>query len=83
MLATTDFFYSATASKFNGLPQWRTARTTLKLLIDPLQGNKRAKLALRLQLGAEHWSALAYANTRFMGEIEAPEIAKRLSDKST
>ena len=80
MLATTDFFYSATASKFNGLPQWRTARTTLKLLTDPLQGNKLAKLALRLQLGAEHWSALAYANTRFMGEIEAPEIAKRLSD---
>jgi hypothetical protein len=80
LLAITDFNWSRATSAHNGLPQWRTAQNSLKLLLDPLNKSQRSKVAVRLGLVAEHWSTVASASARFLGEIEAPQVTKRISD---
>ena len=80
VLALTDFNWSRAASAHVGLPQHRTAINSVKLLFDPLNKFEKAKLAIRLGLVAEHWSTVASASARYLGEIEAPQVAKRISD---
>ena len=76
--AITDLSFQRMAARHAGLPQVATMGRVLKLLnpVDPAD----RKLAVRLGLIAEHWSSVAMAHARYVGEIQAPEIAARLSD---
>ena len=42
VVALTDFNWSRATSAHNGLPQWRTAQNSLKLLFDPLNKSEKA-----------------------------------------
>lgn len=76
--ALTDLSFQRIAARHAGLPQVETMGRLLKLL-NPADAADR-RLAVRLGLIAEHWSSVAMAHARYVGEIQAPEIAARLSD---
>jgi hypothetical protein len=77
--AITDLNSQSLARKFNGLPQVKTLSQVIKFM-NPMKAKDRGKLATRLGLIADHWTTIASAQMRYVGEISGPEITRRISD---
>lgn len=76
--AVADVSFGKMAAKEIGLPYRRVLARQLSLL---KPGNiEDQKLAVRLGLIADHWSSLAVAQQRYLGEVSGPEITQRLAD---
>lgn len=77
--ALTDVNYQRMAARYAGLPQTRVVQETLANVM-ALKGVERGRVATRLGLIAEQWSTVGSAQMRYLGEVEGPEIARRISD---
>jgi len=77
--ALTDVNYQRIAARTAGLPQARVMQETLAniLTLDPVS---RGTMATRLGLIAEQWGTVGSAQMRYVGEVEGPEVARRVSD---
>lgn len=77
--ALTDVNYQRIAAKHAGLPQTRLMKEVLANIMT-LDSVPRGTVATRLGLIAEQWSTVGSAQFRYVGEVEGPEIARRMSD---
>ena len=77
--AITDLNSSRVTRKMAGLSQWNTLSDVVKFM-NPLKLEERGKVAIRLGLIAEGWTALASHQMRMVGEMTGPEWSRRLSD---
>ena len=79
LAAITDINFQRMTRGANGMRQTKLLQQYLKeFMLTP--SKERAKLALRLGLTAEGYSAIAAAQMRFVGDISGPEITRRISD---
>lgn len=76
--AVTDVNFIRRTSRMVGLPVTRALGRQLKLMRPGNVADR--KLAVRLGLIADSWSRVAMAQARYVGEIQAPELAARYSD---
>lgn len=76
--AISDIGFSRLTAAHVGLPQWKVLGRQLKLLNPANLEDRRA--AVRLGLLAEDWAEVASAQMRYVGEVQGPEVARRLSD---
>ena len=76
--AIADISFGRMAAKQVGIPYRRVLSRHLALL-NPSNVDDQ-KLAVRLGLIADHWSSLAVAQQRYLGEVSGPEITQRLAD---
>lgn len=77
--ALTDVNYQRIAARHAGLPQTRIMSEVLSNIV-ALDNVSRGTVATRLGLIAEQWSTVGSAQMRYVGEVEGPEIARRMSD---
>lgn len=77
--ALTDIHHQRVAAKMVGMPQIRPMKETLANLmtLDPVS---RGTHATRLGLIAQQWGTVGSAQMRYVGEVEGPEIVRRVSD---
>ena len=75
--AVTDVNFGRLAAKMNGLSQTRHISEFVKMVAADAD---RKKLAIRLGLIAEHYSTIASAQARYVGDVSGPEITRRLAD---
>jgi uncharacterized membrane protein YeaQ/YmgE (transglycosylase-associated protein family) len=81
IMAITDFHWTRTTAKFNGLPATKANATALKLLYEGIKKDKPlARTAIRLGLITESWNAIAGVQTRYLNEVESPMLTKRIAD---
>ena len=78
LTAITDLNFGRMAARMAGIPETKLVTRHLSLL-SPTKLEDQ-KLAVRLGLIADHWSQLASAQMRYVGEIAGPEFMRRLSD---
>jgi len=78
--AITDLNSSRVTRQMAGLSQWNTLRDVIKYMAIGQKGIDRGKVAIRLGLISEGWTALASHQMRMVGEITGPELSRRLSD---
>lgn len=78
LAAVTDVGFGRMAAGQVGIPMRRVLSRHVKLLNPRNTGDQ--KLAVRLGLIADHWSSLAVAQQRYLGEVAGPEISQRLAD---
>lgn len=76
--AITDMNFQRMARSHAGLPQAKMLPQYLKLMNPADLGDQ--KLAVRLGLIAENWSTVAAGQQRYIGEVNGPEISRRLAD---
>jgi hypothetical protein len=76
--ALTDLNFSRMAAAHAGLPQAKVLARHLKLLVPGVKEDRM--VAVRLGLIAEEWSAMAASQARYIGEVNGPEISKRVAD---
>lgn len=76
--ALADIGFGRMASKEVGIP-FRKVLSRQVSLLNP-RNLEDQKLAVRLGLIADHWSSLAVAQQRYLGEVSGPEITQRLAD---
>tara|TARA_R100001460_G_scaffold99762_1_gene143087 strand:- start:77 stop:2686 length:2610 start_codon:yes stop_codon:yes gene_type:complete len=74
----TDMNFQRIARSFAGLQQTKILNDYLKLL-SPLKSKERTQLAIRLNLIAETWNQQAAGQARYVGEVNGPEISRRIS----
>jgi hypothetical protein len=77
--AITDVNFQRMTREFNGLPVVDTLTDYLKEFA-LIPSTERGKLAIRLGLIADGYSAIAAGQARFVGEVTGPEIARRIGD---
>ena len=81
IMTITDQHWMRMTAKFNGLPATKANITSVKQLAEGVKKDKKlAKLAIKLGLGAEMWSAVSAVQTRYLMDIDAPLWSKRVSD---
>jgi len=81
IMTITDFHWTRTTTKFNGLPSTKANMKAVKFLVEGTKKDKAmARTAIRLGLGAEMWSAISAVQTRYLNDIDAPLWSKRVSD---
>ncbi len=81
ILALSDFMFSRMTAKFLGLPAHKANRRTLTLLKEGFKKDKSySKIAIRSGLIGEHWSTVASAANRYLIDVDAPDLAKMMSD---
>jgi len=81
IMTITDFHWTRMTTKFNGLPSTKANAKAVKFLAEGMKKDKAmARTAIRLQLGAEMWSAISAVQTRYLNDIDAPLWSKRVSD---
>tara|TARA_R100000808_G_scaffold899_12_gene4262 strand:+ start:6025 stop:8544 length:2520 start_codon:yes stop_codon:yes gene_type:complete len=78
--AITDLNSSRVTRAHIGLPQWNTLSDVIRLMAVGEKGIDRGKLAVRLGLISEGWTAMASHQMRIVGEFSGPEFTKRISD---
>lgn len=77
--ALTDLGFGRIAARFAGLPQTRLINNVMKNLTS-LDQVERGTVAVRLGLTGQHWGTVASSQMRYIGEVEGPEVFRRLSD---
>lgn len=77
--AITDINYGRIAARVAGLSEAKLLGNVVKNLVG-LDNVSRGTVATRLGLIADHWSTVASAQMRYIGEVEGPEITRRMSD---
>ena len=78
--AITDLNSSRVTRQMAGLSQWNTLSGVIRNMALGQKGIDRGKVAIRLGLISEGWTALASHQMRMVGEVTGPEISRRLSD---
>jgi len=78
--AITDLNSSRVTRAHIGLSQWNTLSDVVRLMAVGQKGIDRGKVAVRLGLISEGWTALASHQMRMVGEFTGPELTKRISD---
>lgn len=76
--AVTDPAWMAITARINGIPQAKMVREAVRLF-NPANVEDR-KLAVRMGLIAEEASHVAAAQMRYVGEVNGPEVSRRISD---
>ncbi len=79
LAAYTDMNFQRIARDFAGLPQTKVLGDYLKLL-NPLKAKDRTQTAVRLGLIAETWVQMAAGQARYVGEVNGPEITRRVAE---
>lgn len=79
LAAPTDINFNRFTRAFNGLPQTKILNDYIKFLM-PLKGTERTKLAARAGLVADMWTTMAAGQARYVGEVNGPEITRRMAD---
>ncbi len=79
LAAYTDMNFQRIARDFSGLPQTKVLGDYLKLL-NPLKAKDRTQTAVRLGLIAETWVQMAAGQARYVGEVNGPEITRRVAE---
>jgi hypothetical protein len=77
--AVTDVNYGRMARRMNGLPQIRTMTDYFRSL-RAMSSKERAKVGIRMGLIADGWVGLANKQMRYLGEINGPEVTRRIAD---
>lgn len=70
-----DFATGTMMAKYSGIPATRFMKGYFKAW-----RQEDAKLAVRLGLIAENWTALAFGQERLIGEVIGPQITQRITD---
>lgn len=78
LVSLNDAMFSRITAKFNGLPANRVLARHLKLFAPGNAADRRA--AIRSGFAAQGWANEAVAAMRILGELEGPEIIRRVSD---
>jgi hypothetical protein len=76
--ALSDIGFARLAAREVGIPYRKVLARHVELL-SPHSVEDR-KLAVRLGLIADHWSTLASAQQRYLGEVSGPEVSRRIAD---
>jgi hypothetical protein len=79
--AVADFNTQRITAAMAGMPQIRL----MKRIVGNISGlglEEKSRLATRLVLGAESWTSTNYTSSRLFGDVNGPEITKRLADAS-
>lgn len=81
IMTLTDQHWMRHTAKFNGLKSHRANMNSLKFLAEGMKKDKKlSRLAIKLGLGAEMWSAVSAVQQRYLMDIDAPMLTKRISD---
>ena len=81
IMTLTDQHWMRHTAKFNGLKSHRANLNSLKFLAEGMKKDKKlSRLAVKLGLGAEMWSAVSAVQQRYLMDIDAPMFSKRISD---
>ena len=81
IMTLTDQHWMRHTAKFNGLKSHRANMNSLKFLSEGMKKDKKlSRLAIKLGLGAEMWSAVPAVQQRYLMDIDAPMLTKRISD---
>lgn len=81
IMTLTDQHWMRHTAKFNGLKSHRANMNSLKFLAEGMKKDKKlSRLAIKLGLGAEMWSAVSAVQQRYLMDIDAPMFTKRISD---
>jgi len=81
IMTLTDQHWMRHTAKFNGLKSHRANMNSLKFLSEGMKKDKKlSRLAIKLGLGAEMWSAVSAVQQRYLMDIDAPMLTKRISD---
>jgi len=81
IMTITDFHWSRMTAKFNGLKATKANAKAVQFLAEGMKKDKAmARIAIKLGLGAEMWSATSAVATRYLNDIDAPFWTKRVSD---
>ena len=74
----TDMNFQRFARSFAGLPQTKVLDDYLRML-NPLKAKERTRIATRMGFIADTWIQQAAGQARYVGEVNGPEISKRIS----
>jgi len=81
VMTITDQHWMRQTAKFNGLKATKANMQSVRFLAEGMKKDKKfAKLAIRMQLGAEMWSSVSAVMNRYLMDIDAPMWSKRVSD---
>lgn len=81
IMTLTDQHWMRHTAKFNGLKSHRANMNSVKFLTEGMKKDKKlSRLAIKLGLGAEMWSAVSAVQQRYLMDIDAPMLTKRISD---
>tara|TARA_R110000822_G_scaffold206842_2_gene343093 strand:+ start:7649 stop:10231 length:2583 start_codon:yes stop_codon:yes gene_type:complete len=80
VLALGDFNFTRIAARFNGLDSVDAMFSNLKQMTKGLYSDELAELAMSSGLIAESFLTVGAAQARMMGDIFAPEMAKRINE---
>ena len=80
LLSLGDFNFTRIAAKFNGIPASKAMFSNLKQMVKGLGSDELADLAMSSGIIGETFLTVGAAQARFMGEVFAPEIAKRINE---
>ena len=80
ILSLGDFNFTRIAAKFNGIPASRAMFSNLRQLAKGLTSDELADLAMSSGIIGETFLTVGAAQARFMGEVFAPEVAKRINE---
>lgn len=75
----TDVNFQRFARAYAGLPQTKVINDYIKLL-NPLKAEERTRIAVRMGLIADTWTTIAAGQARYVGEVNGPEITRRVAD---
>tara|TARA_R100000742_G_C4278270_1_gene100884 strand:- start:60 stop:2633 length:2574 start_codon:yes stop_codon:yes gene_type:complete len=81
IMTITDHHWSRMTAKFNGLSANKANRNAVKFLAEGIKKNKAlSRTAMRSGLIAEHHGTISGIQARFLNEVDAPLLSKRVSD---
>jgi len=80
VLALGDFNFTRIAARFNGLDSTRAMFSNLKQMTKGMYSDELAEVAMSSGLIAESFLTVGAAQARLMGDIYAPELAKRINE---
>ena len=75
----TDINFQRFARAYAGLPQTKVLQDYIKL-INPLKAEERTRIAIRMGLIADSWTTMAAGQARYIGEVNGPEVTRRVAD---
>lgn len=75
----TDINFQRFTRAYAGLPQTKVLNDYIQLL-RPLKGKEKTKIAIRMGLIADNWTTMAAGQARYIGEVNGPEITRRVAD---
>ena len=78
--AVTDVNFARIAARMAGVPYVRYVEEFTQQLASIPRRGERARLALRIGIVVEHWTQVASAQARYVGDVSGPEVTRRVAD---